>query len=108
MREYELSPGAERDLLEIAEYTLQTWGAEQLDRYETLLEVGISALAARRSLGRNPIPHRTDLRCGRVAHHIVFILDRGASVPLVLAVLHENMDLMARLDERTWGAGGSA
>ncbi|NQU47354.1 MAG: type II toxin-antitoxin system RelE/ParE family toxin [Planctomycetes bacterium] len=27
--EYELSPGAENDLYEIALYTIQTWGVEQ-------------------------------------------------------------------------------
>ena len=32
MPEYELTPAAEEDLLEIARYTIKTWGLEQAER----------------------------------------------------------------------------
>ena len=36
----------------------------------------------------------------RIEHHYVFHLVREDQCPLILAVLHENMDLMNRLRDR--------
>ena len=42
---YELTPDAERDLREIARYTLRQWGVRQQRRYASVLEAGFRALA---------------------------------------------------------------
>ncbi len=36
----------------------------------------------------------------RCEHHYVFFMTRDDACPLILAVLHENMDLIARISER--------
>ncbi|MCE9635661.1 MAG: type II toxin-antitoxin system RelE/ParE family toxin [Planctomycetes bacterium] len=100
MPNYAISPAGADDLLQIALYTIKTWGLEQTDRYEAALESHFRAIGRGEAVTSNPIPHRPDLRCSRCEHHYVFSLHRPGTVPLILAVLHENMDLMKRLAER--------
>lgn len=92
MPEYEISPAADRDLLEIARYTIKTWGLEQADRYEA---IGKGAARLRPFL-----EHRPELLFCRCEHHYVFLLQRANACPLILAVFHKNMDLMKRLRNR--------
>ena len=98
--EYELAPAAERDLLEIARYTLETWGDDQAALYATALEEHLGALARGTAWTTSPVEHRPDLLCSRCQHHFVFAVRSEGHDLLVLAVLHESMDLMARLRER--------
>ena len=103
MAEYELAPAAERDLLEIARYTIETWGNEQATRYEAALEAHFQALGRGEVWTSAPLAHRPELIASRCEHHYVFAMRRDGTGPLVLAVLHESMDLMKRLQERPRG-----
>jgi len=100
MAEYEISPGAERDLLEIAIYTITVWGPAQAERYQAALQRRFSELGQRGMQARAFLEHRPELLVTRCEHHFIFFLMREVDVPLVLAVLHENMDLVARVRER--------
>jgi len=100
MSAYELTPAADRDLLEIARYTIKTWGIEQADRYEAALEEYFTAIGEGKARARSFLEHRPQLRVGRCQHHYVFFLQRENACPLILAVFHENMDLMTRLRDR--------
>ncbi|MEO6596406.1 MAG: type II toxin-antitoxin system RelE/ParE family toxin [Planctomycetota bacterium] len=105
MRDYELALGAERDLLEVARYTLETWGPRQTDRYEAALLKHFEAIADGSAHTRRPLPLRPELYSSRCQHHYVFSLERRAECPLILAVLHESMDLIARLAQRLMDEG---
>ena len=100
MPDYELTPDAEVDLHDIALYTLKTWGLEQADRYQAALETNFEAIGTGEIRTRPVFEHRSDLRVSRCEHHYVFAQMREDDVPLILAVLHEKMDLMVRLSER--------
>lgn len=100
MAEYELAPAAALDLLDIARYTLETWGLEQAERYESLLESHFQDLARGEARTKVPIDSRPELTSSRCEHHYVFALVRDGLPPLIVAVLHEKMDLMARLRDR--------
>jgi toxin ParE1/3/4 len=100
MPDYELSPDAEDDLSAIAAYTIATWSALQSDRYEVALMACFEALASGGARTRQPIPHRPEIVVCRCEHHYVFALRRQDAPILILAVLHENMDLIARLRDR--------
>jgi len=52
---------------------------------------------------RQPIPHRPEIVVCRCEHHFVFALVLDRAPMLILAVLHETMDLVARLRERLDG-----
>ena len=97
---YELTPDAERDLREIARYTLRQWGARQQRRYASLLEAGFRALAQRRIVPRPFSPAYTDVLVSHCEHHYIFYLHPEGQKPHIVAVFHENMDLLARLAER--------
>ena len=100
MAEYELTPAAELDLLDIALYTIETWGTQQAERYETALEEHLAALGRGEALTKTPLEHWPELRLSRCEHHDAFSLERAGAPPLVLAVFHEKLDLVARLRER--------
>ena len=41
-----------------------------------------------------------EVRIARCRHHLIFALPMDAGPTLILAILHERMDLMARLTHR--------
>ncbi len=103
MAAYELSKDAEQDLQFIAHYTVKTWGIEQAQRYAEILERHFGELGGERLRPRVFLKHRPELLVSRCEHHYVFHLVRAANCPLVLAIFHENMDLMNRLRHRLDG-----
>jgi toxin ParE1/3/4 len=100
MLPYELTPDAERDLREIAQYTLRQWGARQQRRYASLLEAGFRAIAHRRIVPRLFSPDYPDVFVSYCEHHYIFYLHPEGQKPRILAVFHENMHVLARLAER--------
>jgi len=100
MAVYELTEAAEADLQAIARYTVENWGAEQARRYGELVESHFRAIGCQKARTRGFLNHRQELRVSRVEHHFVFHLVRENQCPLILAVFHENMDLMRRLRKR--------
>ena len=100
MGNYELADAADADLQEIAQYTISKWGAAQAVRYGEFLNAHFDAIGAGTVRTRIFLRHRPELRMSRVRHHYVFHIERAKKCPLILAVFHENMDLMARLRSR--------
>jgi plasmid stabilization system protein ParE len=100
MPKCELAEAAEADLESIAFYTLSKWGEKQAARYGAVLDAHFEAIAGGKARTRIFIRHRPELRVSRVGHHYVFHLEREQRCPLILAVFHENMDLMTRLHDR--------
>ena len=103
MPDYELTPDAEVDLHDIALYTLKTWGLAQMGRYEAALESNLKGIGVGETLSRPVFEHRSDIRVSRCEHHYVFVQMPEDDVPLIVAVLHEKMDLLVRLRERRAG-----
>ena len=97
---YELAEAAEADLQSIALYTISKWGSKQAARYGIILDSPFEAIGTGRARSRVFLPHRPELRISHVEHHYVFYLDREKQCRLILAVLHEYMDLMTRLRAR--------
>jgi plasmid stabilization system protein ParE len=100
MPHYQLAEAAEADLKSIALYTISHWGPGQAVRYGAVLDSHFEAIGNGKARTRIFLQHRPELRVSRVEHHYVFHLDREKQCPLILAVFHENMDLMTRLRAR--------
>ena len=100
MADYELTPDADSDLLKIARYTIKTWGEEQAELYEGHLRSSFEAIARGKTRTRALLKSRPDLLVSRCEHHYVFYRLRKGQTLLIIAVLHENMDLMNQLRER--------
>jgi len=97
---YELTEAADADIQAIARYTVTTWWIEQARRYEAILESHFQAIGRDNAQTRIFLKHRRKLRVSRIEYHYVFHLIREKQCPLILAILHENMDLMNRLRHR--------
>jgi plasmid stabilization system protein ParE len=97
---YELTEAADADIQAIARYTVLTWGMAQARRYGAILESHLRAIGHQTARTKPFLKHRPKLRVSRIEHHYVFHLVREKQCPLILAVLHENMDLMNRLRNR--------
>jgi len=88
---YWVSPAAERDLENIVEHTLRSWGIEQVERYLDVL------FAAFERLSRSPrtAPACNHIKSGyrrlRVQRHMIYfrITDYGIAI---IRVLHDRMD----------------
>ena len=100
MFSYELSPEAFADLLDIAEYTVSRWGMTQVTKYRDQLEQCAEALATGEGAIKNLSHIRPGLRARRCQHHYIYCVIQDGKPPLVIAILHERMDLVARLGER--------
>lgn len=97
---YVLTDAAESGLRAIVRYTRKHWGDDQVRRYVRELEVGINRLAKAEGVYSDLGEIHPDLRVSHCEHHYVFCLPRVDGPALIVAILHERMDLMARIADR--------
>ena len=92
MAEYRLSKRAEKDLAEIADYTIETFGIKQSRRYRDRLSTCFQTLADNPMLGCSAALHLApELRCYEYQSHVVFYMPEVPDI-LIVRVLHKSMD----------------
>ena len=103
--EYRIHPSARRRLVEIWDYTEETWGAEQADRYVEGLFAELDLIAQNRRRWR-PVGEEgfEGVFFAKYRHHFIFFRDLGSELGVV-TVLHESMDLPNRLREDAEDSG---
>jgi toxin ParE1/3/4 len=91
---------ASRRLLEIWDYTEEKWGEEQADKYIRELSDAINKLPACPHKWR-PVRDRVLKECFYVRHrhHYIFFRKLKQNDLGVISILHENMDIPARLKD---------
>lgn len=99
-RGYILSLSAEADLRDIIRYTRQQWGDTQARQYLAALEGCIERLAAGQGIFKDMTALHPGLRLVHCRHHYIFCLPRDHEPALIVAILHERMDLLTRLSGR--------
>ena len=95
---YQITLAAEEDLRGIWRYTLDYWGPEQADTYLDQIGDCLDAIGDGRVHSRSfqRLPDGVCVhRCRR--HYIFWIAIDG---PVIIAVLHEKMDVVQRLRDR--------
>ena len=100
MTSYEKIPEVDADLEEIARYTILEWGAAQAGLYMDKLHQCFQKIASKEIIGKtfsNNYLHLFVIRC---EHHYVFYFHPEKSKPIIIAVLHERMDMFTRLKDR--------
>ncbi len=97
---YVLTHAAEADVRGIIRRTRKEWGDAQVRRYVTKLEQGMAPLAAGQGRFKDLSALYPALRMLHCEHRYVFCLPRKRAPALIVAILHERMDLMARLADR--------
>jgi toxin ParE1/3/4 len=99
-RSYIVSSAAAADLRQVTSYSIERWGKEKCRAYIAALEQCTEALATGKGFYKDMSALYPDLRMVLCQHHYIFCLLRQDAPALVLAVLHERMDIMTRLKSR--------
>ena len=97
---YDLTRAARQDIRGIWVYTAEQWGERQADRYTGRLETCFRRIAKGRVRSRSFSERYPQVLVTRCEHHYVFYIQPEEQKPLIIAVLHERMDMLARLGER--------
>jgi toxin ParE1/3/4 len=100
MLPYELSRAAENDLQGIVRCTAERWGASQARKYSEALAQCTTSLATDKGYYRTIPDLYPNMRVSHCQHHYIFGLIRDDAPMLVVAILHERMDIIARLQDR--------
>lgn len=100
MRPYELTRDAEADLVGIARYTIEEWGEAQAKSYLGKIGQCFKNIATNKITSRTFSEKFPDARVVRCEHHYIFYLYPEGKKPIIFAVLHERMDMLARLKNR--------
>lgn len=92
MVEISLRPKALTDLAGVWQYTTETWGSDQGNRYLRASNRALETLAEQPQLGRAYDEVREGLRVYPIGQHLIFYLGTEGGID-VLRVLHERMDV---------------
>jgi len=96
MADYRLSVEADRDVAEIARFTLETWDEAQVDRYLNGLHDTFRTLAQEPTLGTKSDEIRAGYFRRRYRSHMIFYKPSRDGI-LVVRVLHVRMDYLRHL-----------
>lgn len=91
---------AQVELREIVRYTALQWGVAQAREYAQRIDETAADLAAGQGVYKDWDTVLPGLRVKAAGSHFVFCVVRPGKPALVLAILHQRMDLMARLKDR--------
>jgi len=98
MQSYDLTLAAEEDLRGIWRYTFETWGFDQAEMYFDQIEACCEAVGGRNEWSKTLEGLPNGVRIHRCEHHYIVWLDEDR--PIIIAILHERMDFMRRLQDR--------
>jgi plasmid stabilization system protein ParE len=98
--DYVLQSSAANDLRSILRYTRETWGVAQARAYSKKLRTGLQRLAQGQGAYKILSDIHPSLRVTRCEHHYIFCLWREGAPAIIIAILHERMDLIARISDR--------
>lgn len=99
-RNYVLAKGASTDLKDIIRHTNEQWGQAQCLTYIGQLEKAAVAIAKGEGTFKDLSAVHPQMRMARCGRHYIFCLPRPNALPVILAIFHERMDIMARLRSR--------
>jgi len=100
MQAYQLTSSAQEDLKEIARYTQVNWGEKQSLHYASLLESKFNQIVSKSTYPRTFSERYPQIQVSRCEHHYIFFIYPDNNPVLIIAVLHERMDFIAKLKNR--------
>ncbi|MEQ1496290.1 MAG: type II toxin-antitoxin system RelE/ParE family toxin [Novosphingobium sp.] len=97
---YAFTIEADADLAGIVEYTRRQWGDDQARRYLSQLHMCLDQIVDDGGHHKSVANLLQPMRVLRCQHHYIYCLPRSHEPALIIAILHERMNLIARLAER--------
>jgi toxin ParE1/3/4 len=95
--------GAGQDLREITRYTRAEWGEAQCLKYLSRIEAAAEQVAKGKGAFKTANDLNPGLRVVKSGQHPIFCQQRENAPALILATLHERMDMIERLKARRQG-----
>lgn len=92
-----VSEKAQKDLINIWEYTFQKWSVEQADRYFNILVHGMNEICKNPDLGKSYEYIRKDYFGYNQKSHIIFYRIINNETIEIIRILHQKMDLHNRI-----------
>ena len=92
-----VSEKAQKDLINIWEYTFQKWSLEQADRYFNILVHGMNEICKNPDLGKSYEYFRKDYFGYNQKSHIIFYRIINNETIEIIRILHQKMDLHNRI-----------
>ena len=99
MADYRLTPDAQSDLIEIRQYTVAQWGAEQSKKYLAELRQMMLLLSESPEIGSQRSEFGTEVLSFPHSGHVIYYQYHDKQL-IVFAVLHKNMVPIAHLEGR--------
>ncbi|HLS31674.1 MAG TPA: type II toxin-antitoxin system RelE/ParE family toxin [Flavobacteriaceae bacterium] len=97
---YILSNAAESDLESIWLYTFQNWSVKQADEYLNLVFSQIKVISKNPTVGKDYSKIRKGYFRFKIGSHYIFYkINQKNKIVEIIRVLHERMDIQARLNE---------
>lgn len=100
MPSYVLTKDAEKDLREIAQYTLTKWGDVAFQKYKRGLINKFEAIGNHQVLDRQFSKTYPQLKVTKYRYHFVFYSHNGVEKPVIIAVVHEQRDIVKNISNR--------
>lgn len=97
---YEISKAAAKDWRNIVHYTLKKFGKKQVKKYTDSLIKCLDDLASEKGQFKTINISNHKVLVKRCQKHYIFALNKSDHPLLIIAILHERMDLMQRLQDR--------
>ncbi len=98
MAKFKLTPLAKTDLIDIWNYTDNTWGTNQADQYLKTIEQHLGKLVTDPQLGKSRDEVRYGYRSLLVNKHVVFYRYNKNTVEII-RILHQKMDVLTKFDD---------
>ncbi len=92
-----VSEKAQKDLINIWEYTFQKWSVEQADRYFNILVHGMNEICKNPDLGKSYEYIRKDYFGYNQKSHIIFYRIINNETIEIIRILNQKMDLHNRI-----------
>ncbi len=96
MKQLSLSRQARRQFADIADYTLDVWGSEQMARYMAKLDDTIVLLRRDPYVGRSRPDLKRGFRSFPAGEHVILYRIQGDTLR-IMAVMHASMDIKRHL-----------
>ena len=95
---YRLTPAADQDIAEIWQYTSDTWGISQADKYLDQIERCLKDLVENPGLGKPRDEIRKGYRSLICGYHLIFYRENPKKQIEVVRLLHERMDHQSHIE----------
>lgn len=100
MPSYVLSKDAENDLRDIAQYTLKKWGDVAFQKYKNGLSNKFNDIGNHQVLERQFSKTYPQLTVTKYRYHFIFFSNSGVEKTVIIAVVHEQRDIVKNISNR--------